>query len=747
MMNRKSPFLILCLTLLLGLSASAHEARTANHDRASRKKVAVVLCGGGAKGMAHVGVLKVLERAGIPVDMITGTSMGSIVGGLYAIGYNAESLDSLVRRMDWSYIITDREDMRRQNLTDREKQYTYVFSTGKSSGHRNMNAGGIFKGNNVEALLGHLCTGYTDSLNFTRDLPIPFACVATNIMDNSEIVFHSGKLPQAMRASMAIPGAFSPVRMGDMILVDGCMRNNYPADVARDMGADIIIGVTLSGKPKKADEIVGTMSVISQLMEVTTNNKYEENIAITDLHINVDPRDFSVASFSAEAVDSLVRYGEEEAMKYWDEIVALKQRIGVSENYRPRLLHPQHPEVLAERRHVTRFVFENMTPQAERFLKQKFHLDSRDSIDAQLEGQLTTSMRVDLFYNSAECRLVPEDDGVRVVLTAGDRKSLQWHTGIRFDTEEYVALQIGLEIPLKTSIPINTDLTVRLGKRMMGRAAITVHPTNFTRPTMSFTFYHNDIDLYILGDRDYNTQFNRAQAELTPLNFDWRHFNMRLGVRWDYMHYHSQLGAGIMKDVELKNEHYYSYRANVNYNSEDNWYFPTRGSRLKAEYAYITDNFARLENKIGMSEVNANWRTSFTFGNSFTLQPMLYGRLLFGAVVPIIYGSVIGGDWFGHYLEQQMPFAGVGNIEYVERQFVAAQLQAQQHIGTNNYIQVRLAAAQQAERVRNLLDSSTMLGGQVSYYYNTMFGPLGATLGYSNHTKKGYFFVNLGYAF
>jgi NTE family protein len=116
-------------------------------------------------------------------------------------------------------------------------------------------------------------------------------------------------------------------------------------------------------------------------------------------------------------------------------------------------------------------------------------------------------------------------------------------------------------------------------------------------------------------------------------------------------------------------------------------------------------------------------------------------------VVPAIFGNTVGGEWFGHYFEQQMPFAGIGNIEYINNQLLAAQLQAQQRMGKNHYVLLRLAAGQQAGKVSELFDYSTMIGVQGAYYYNTMFGPLGATLGYSNHTKKGYFFINLGYEF
>ena len=739
---KKCFWLALLLAWINGMASAQTDSNALN-----RKKVAVVLSGGGAKGMAHIGALKVLERAGIPIDIVTGTSMGSIIGGLYAIGYNAQSLDSMVRVQDWSYVITDRENLRRQSLNDRRKQNTYVYSTGMTIGKRNMQAGGIIKGKNLAELFQRLCTGYTDSIDFTHDLRIPFACVATNIIDNSEVDFHSGRLPQAMRASMAIPAAFSPVRMGDKVLVDGGLKNNYPADLAREMGADIIIGVTVQGAPKEAADLVGTMSILSQIIDVNCKNKYEENLAITDLHLSVDTKGYGSASFSQAAIDTLIRRGEEVAMRHWDDIIALKKRIGIDDSFRPVILQPLRPQVMTEKRRVIGFVFENMTPQDERFLKQKFHISRIDSIDASLEQQLTTSMRVDLFYQTAESRLIPEGDGVRVVLSAGNRKSVQLHAGVRYDTEEYAALQLGLDIPFKTAIPVNADITLRLGKRLKARGEITAHPRSFSRPTFSYSFSRNDVDLYIKGDLDYNIRYNQFQAEVLPFNFNLSRFNLQMGLRWDYMHYRNKLGSAAAKEFTLENEHFFSYRARAEYNSEDNWYFPSRGARFKAEYAYLTDDFTRLEDKTGMSEVSAHWRMSFTLGSRFTLQPMVYGRLLFGKTVPLVFSNAIGGNWFGHYVEQQMPFAGVGNVEYVDDQFVAAQLQVQQRMGSNHYALLRVSGAQYAEKTAQLLDHHTLFGVQAAYYYDTMFGPAGITIGYSNRTEKPYVFLNLGFVF
>ena len=739
----KKCFWLALLLLWTDGMASAQTVSTA----LNRKKVAVVLSGGGAKGMAHIGALKVLERAGIPIDIVTGTSMGSIIGGLYSIGYNANALDSMVRVQDWAYVISDREDLRSQSLDDRKKQYTYAYSTGLTIGQHDNNAGGFIKGKNLAELFQQLCTGYNDSLDFTTGLRIPFACVATNIVDNSEVDFYSGRLPQAMRASMAIPVAFSPVRIGDMVLVDGGLKNNYPADLARQLGADIIIGVTVQGAPKVAEDIGGTMSILSQIIDVNCKNKLDENLRLTDLHLQVDTKGYGSASFSQAAIDTLIRRGEELAMSHWDDILALKQRIGVGKDFKPETPYPIRPQVMTEKQRVTAFTFENMTPQAERFLKQKFNLSKTDSIDAKLAQQLTTCMRVDLFYQTAECHLVPDGDGVRAILSAGNRKSVQLHAGARYDTEEYAAVQLGLDIPMKTAIPMSTDLVLRLGKRLMARGEFTIHPRSIIRPTISYAFHRNDVDIYFNGDRDYNIRYNQFQAELVPISHDLRHFNIQYGLRWDYMHYRNKLGSETSIQTTLKNEHFYSYHARINYNSEDNWYFPTRGSRFKAEYSYMTDDFVQLDDKPGMSEVNANWRTSLTFGHRFTLQPMVYGRLLFGTVIPPAFGNTIGGDWFGHYVEQQMPFAGIGNMEYVGHQFVAAQLQAQERIGGNSYVLLRVAGAQQADHLRNLLDHSTLIGGQIAYYYNTIVGPVGANIGYSNRTKKPYFYLNLGYEF
>ena len=171
------------LLLIAFLAMNTAQASTASQPQ--RKKVGLVLSGGGAKGMAHIGALKIIEEAGIPIDYVVGTSMGSIIGGLYAIGYTPEQLDSMVRKQDWGYLLSDRISRSDKNMTEREMDEKYVISVPFSKNAIKDMTGGLIKGQNISSLFSELTLGYHDSLNFSK-LPIPYACVAENIVKGEE---------------------------------------------------------------------------------------------------------------------------------------------------------------------------------------------------------------------------------------------------------------------------------------------------------------------------------------------------------------------------------------------------------------------------------------------------------------------------------------------------------------------------------------------------------------------------------
>ena len=769
---KRQTLVILAACLMMGQTAMGQsltpapssiekgEMKAATLTKATRPKVAVVLSGGGAKGMAHIGALKVIERAGIPIDIITGTSMGSIVGGLYACGNSTEKLDSIVRAQDWTFVLSDKDDLSHQSLLEREKKNTYIISTSLNLGGKSPGAGGLVIGKNINTLFNAFTAPYNDSIDFNT-LPIPFACVATNIVDNTEHDFHSGVLSMAMRASMSIPGAFSPIRMGDKLLVDGGLRNNFPADIAKEMGADYIIGVTVQGKEKTADDIGSTAAVLSQIIDVNCKNKYEENLAITDIPIRVNTTGYGSASFNRAAIDTLIRRGEEEAMKHWDELVELRNKLGITHTadiakLHQRILIKHKPLVQPKAYKIGALQFINLSRGDELFIRNKFNLHEGDSIDTYKAELITTSLRLDLFYKTADYQIegngVTLDDGstaAKILFIVGDKKTNEVSVGIRFDNEEKVALQANAAFPIRTKMPMELDFTTRLGKRSFGKLMWAFHPMSFIRPTVTYKFAYNDIDIYEYGKKSYNITYSQNTLNVSPLNFNVRNFDISIGGEWNYYHFRNLLTDVLPEHQKSMpdDRHLISYVGQVNYNSEDEWYFPTRGAKFNARFAYVTDNFVKMKGETGLRDYSAMWRMSFPMGKHLSVQPMLYGRMLFGKNPPFIISNTVGGEWFGHYFEQQMPFAGMGYVEQAWDKFVAAQMQAQVKLGESNIILWRFGAGQNADELKDLLDYRTMLGGSLGYYYNTMFGPLGATVGYNNISKKVSFFVNLGFVF
>lgn len=651
-----------------------------------RPRVAVVLSGGGAKGMAHIGVLKVIERAGIPVDIVTGTSMGSIVGGLYACGWNATELDSIVRKQDWKFLLSDRAEYRSQDLDERKRQNTYILSKTFTLQRHSIEKGGLIEGKNLMKLFRHLTAGYTDSMDFTR-LPIPFACVSTDIVDNTEYDWHSGRLPVAMRASMSIPAVFSPVRVGDHVLVDGGLRNNYPVDLARQMGADYVIGATVQDPPRTASDLTTSGNILLQIVDVNCKNKYDENMANTDVLVRVNTKGYTPASFTPAAIDTLIRRGEEGAMAHWGELMALKMRLGLPVGYRPVQRHAS-----AMARHPVNYV---------------------DSV--QLQRPITT---------------------------------VQGSLAVKFDTEEMVSLQLNGILRPKHS-PTKVEATLRLGRRVRADLQVSWIPHHVTTVSMGYTFLHNDAYIYSEGEKAQSLTYNQHHAQLSLLGINLHNFAADLFASWDYYHFNQLLSYSEeeMGDDGLRSAHFYSYHARVRYDSQGPGLFPTKGARFMAEYAYFTDNLVGYNSHAGFSELTAYWLMSFPLSHRLTLCPLLYGRMLFGKEIPMIRSNFIGGMWMGNYVSQQLPFDGFYHLEAVDRQIVAAQLRLQLQLTTNNYINCSFTAGQQAYSPRGLLNHRTMLGGQMGYFYRTILGPIGAVVGYSNVTKQVGAYLQLGFQF
>jgi len=305
---------------------------------AQRPKVGLVLGGGGAKGAAEIGVLKEIERQNIPIDYIAGTSIGSIVGALYSVGFCADELDSLFRSQSWLSLFTDRSAKLQWEPYKVNDGVTSIFGFpvwrnsprkgGKEFDPTNI---GVMKGDSITSLFRRL-TMLPDSVNFD-ELPIPFRCVAFDLVADSEVVLTEGSLPLAMRSSMAIPGLFKPVSMNGMRLVDGGMANNLPVDVVREMGADIVIAIDLTqdtvAKPSKFQlkEWTGIGGVLNYLVSRPDLEKYRENLKGIDLYINPRLPDDDATSFGSQSISRMLKAGEREGKRQAKALEKLRNRI------------------------------------------------------------------------------------------------------------------------------------------------------------------------------------------------------------------------------------------------------------------------------------------------------------------------------------------------------------------------------------------------------------------------------------
>lgn len=730
--------LVLSIGLLLPFSL---------HSQEQRKKVGVVLSGGGAKGMAHIKALKVIEEAGIPIDYIAGTSMGAIVGGLYAIGYTPEQLDSMVRKQDWTFLLSDRIKRSAMSLTDRERSEKYTVSIPFTKTPKDAATGGIMKGQNLANLFSDLTVGYHDSIDFNK-LPIPFACVAANVVNGEQIVFHDGILSTAMRASMAIPGVFTPVRQDSMVLVDGGIVNNYPADVVKAMGADIIIGVDVQNALKKADKLNSVPDILGQIVDITCQSNHEKNVDLTDTYIRVNVDGYSSASFTPAAIDTLMRRGEEAAKDQWSSLLALKKKIGIAEDYTPKQHGPYSSLSNARTVYVTDISFSGVEVDDKKWLMKKCKLEENSDISTQQIEQALYQLRGSQSYSSASYTLKETPEGYHLNFLLQEKYERRINLGIRFDSEEIASLLVNATADLKTRIPSRLALTGRLGKRYAARIDYTLEPMQQRNFNFSYMFQYNDINIYEEGDRAYNTTYKYHLAEFGFSDVWYKNFRFGLGLRFEYYKYKDFLfKKPEISDLKVESEHFLSYFAQVQYNTYDKGRFPSKGSDFRAAYSLYTDNMAQYNEHAPFSALNASWASVIPVTRRFSVIPSIYGRILIGRDFPYPLQNAIGGDVPGFYIPQQLPFAGVTNLELMDNTIMIASIKFRQRMGAIHYLTLTGNYGLTDSNFFDILKGKQLFGVSAGYGMDSIFGPLEISLGYSNQTDKGSCFVNLGYYF
>lgn len=288
-------------TLWLGLALGAAAALAGQDQEGAppaprRLKVGLALSGGGARGLAHIGVLKIIEELGIPVDMVAGTSMGSIVGGLYSAGYTPAQIEEIVAKVDWKESFSSQPERRLLRFDQKDENRKYLFEVGLGDGTVHLPAG-LISGYKLTALLTRLCLPVAHVDDFDH-LPIPFRAVATDLTNGEAVVLARGNLAQAMRASMSIPSVFPAYELEGRLLVDGGVVQNLPVRTVRDMGADIVIAVNVSTPLKDRDHLRDFVDIMDQTLSLHMIRATLEDARLADLVIAPDLTKISNADFT-----------------------------------------------------------------------------------------------------------------------------------------------------------------------------------------------------------------------------------------------------------------------------------------------------------------------------------------------------------------------------------------------------------------------------------------------------------------
>ena len=740
---------------------------------AQRPKVGVVLCGGGAKGAAHVGVLKVLEENNIPIDYIVGTSMGAIIGGLYAIGYSAAELDSLIMAQDWNFVMSDRIPRSSRSFQSKRSQDEYILRIPFGAGdYSRLSAGmqrrseettsflsniplAMVDGQNIYNLFTKLSVGYQDSLDFSR-MPIPFACVAVDVIGKKEVVFKNGHFVDAIRSSMAIPGYFSPVIIDNMVLIDGGALNNFPVDVAREMGADIIIGVKLGEPDSKEPTIENIGDLALEIMDLFTDTKLNAAIKNTDILITPSTKGFNTLSFDTQSLRTLIDNGEAAGRQKVQELKDLKDSLN---HYEQLFIGPKkQPEryrkaVRLDRDSITlgSVVYHGLKNKDVHLLLAKSPLKPGARISGRdLENEVTR------FYNTAAFQSVTyllrgQTDPYDLELNFVPGRPSELGLGFRFDSEEVAAILLGVNINANTLYGSKFSFKAKLAYNMQAEFKYTYAFQSLAQFDVSYAVRSSNLNILNLGmvsnmgfmDHAITAAFSTSKT---------RNTDIRMGARMDFFDYRrllTEAEALPSYDTNLKRNKFLSAFIRAELDHRDEKYFPTHGFDINGEFDYyINRPFGDYAN---FSALRAHASGVFSATDRLAFILSLDNRtLISGDKIPMIYGNYMGGLLAGRYLDHQIPFIGFTHTHVFRDVLTIATLDSRCRILDNHYVFASAAYARDFdfETIKETFQNKPIIGARIGYSYNSVIGPLSAFLVWSNYASRGLdAYISIGYSF
>lgn len=770
-MKRIILFLLACLCLVNAQAQGKHKNIKVAPPR---PKVGVVLGGGGAKGASHIGVLKYLEELGIPIDYVAGTSMGSIIGGLYAMGYSPDELAQLIAEMDWSQYVGNSMDRSAMSEESRQRYSTMVvnipfslegllYKTENSTPVSFMPSAYV---NNTALinLFNNLCVGYQKEMDF-NDLPIPFACVATNIKTGKEVVIRHGSVPTAMRASMAIPGVFTPVYMDGQLLVDGGLVNNFPADVLKEMGADIIIGVEVPDKTSEQtdDENISLPDVLNSLIDNAVSSKRKENRELCDIYLTPDVSGYGMLSFSHDAIDTLVNRGYKKAKEFRDPLIKVKLHLeSVQGAPLGKKLRASKAKNLADSPvYISSIVINQNGPSQAEWLLNKGKLQvgemiSENDINRAVNVYRGTGAFDDITYNLTE----NEHDTLDSYTLTMNFKPTQPNIiglGIRYDTEEGAAMLFNIGLNEKRLTGYKLSLNAKLSYNPHINITGTYSSLNLANFKIAYDYRSQHFKSKGFNNRVSSINYVQNKASTYVSQFHWLNINSAIGISYMatsfdeaglFNYTNDTVNLELSSLSHFQSNHLLSPFIRIRYDNLDNPYFARTG--IKTSLTGHID-FDLLGNANTTQDIGFSFQSYLTPNKGkLTFIPQIYSRCIFNEPGYYNQWNIVGGEIVQRHTESQMPFIGVAHVNETPDFTSIARLDLRYNFYGKHYLTATynfLYGFYPFGTSRGHNSNVHYSGIGLRYAYDSFIGPISFTTQWSNSTKQVSSYLSIGYTF
>ncbi|MBN2747453.1 MAG: patatin-like phospholipase family protein [Bacteroidales bacterium] len=732
-------YVILTVFLLFLLSESQAQNRIDSllqqiEARDGYVKIGLVLAGGGAKGLAHIGVIKVLEEEGIKVDYIGGTSMGGLVGGLYALGNNASELEQITQQMDWDKMMSDKATRRDLVIEEKPELSTHILSLPLKGFVPNLPTS-VLKGQIIQNEIVKLTWKAGHIHDFSK-LPLPFFCIAADLETGKEIVLDSGNLAKALRATMSIPSVFEPIIYNNIMMVDGGIVNNFPVDIIKEKGVNFVIGIDVGSPLFKKEDIKSFIEVLQQSASFYGWIKINQNIELTDLYIHPNVDDISSLDFNNS--QEIIQRGETAARNQIDDIRAVARYL----NDRKTIFKQNKKLVFPDTIPISGLIYDSLTPAGIGIIKARLGLNLPGKYSINQINEAINRIFFSGYFEDVSYKIEIIGTTYFLKIHAEEKKNDLFKVGVHYN--QYTKAAILLNINLINFIygGTKTDLTFVLGENpaikfsyFIDRGKVFGYGLKAGYTTRQLLFY--DADFSDVKSSFFNA-FSYFDLSLFTNYSALRRFN--LGVRFENFNIHSNVSY---IPNFIINTPYANIYAKYDLDFWDDANYPTSG--------FITTGTVTQTIKPGnepLTTVAVKSEFALNLWNRRLIaQPGLFGVASFGNQKSYPYFYIIGGQNVTNY-DRMIDFTGMAFTSFYEYNALIAKLKLRFQIkGRHHIFAIGNAGAFDNSFEKMIKKSKLYYGGGIGYSLNSLVGPIEFTISASNQGPKTHGVLNIGYWF